>query len=242
MKKLALLLITSLILVTSSEAELMREDDLHMIDGALYFPIGPREPTDVIPLVSGPTLQQSTLADRLLQLPTLVSIDSLPMKAGRPMTVTFEPFHPEPSDQVSAVITGRSSVPSLTADHVDVDIVGDSITIDIHWLGAAYRSLVSSATRDRLGGGEITQTGSAGGSVFELIPAAPTIGAVSEKYEIVQPLGAFSPGTYSVQVNSLGVLTGTVTATFTVYQPNLNALTLPDPWSFLHDSGMWFGF
>ncbi len=238
MKKLALLLITSLILVTSSEAELMRGDDPLVIGGALDFPIGPREPTNVIPLVSGPTLQQPTLADRLSQLPTLVAVESLPVKVGRAMTVIFEPFRPGPSDEVRAVISGRSAVRSLTAHHVDVDIVGDSITIDIHWLGAAYRSLVSSASLESM---PVHEQSCGGGAMFEPIPTAPTIGAVSEKYEIVQPLGTFSPGMYTVEVNSLGALTGTVTGTFTVYQPSPNVPLLPDPWSFVHEPVVWFG-
>lgn len=181
---------------------------------------------------------QPTLLDRLSQFSTF-SIETLPMKMGRPMTVTFDPFRPGPSDQVSAVITGRSAALSLTPGQIDVDINGNFITIDIHWLSASFRLLASSASLDSVP----AQTQSCGGgAMYEPVPIGSTGGTISEKYEVVQPLGTFSPGMYTVEVNSLGTLTGTVTATFTVYQPSPNVPLLPDPWSLLQEPVMWFDF
>lgn len=235
MKKLLVLLIVSLTVVTSPAVGLAFASD----DPDIIAIVPDQDSSTARPLESLLVDPQPTLLDRLSQRSTLVAVDSLPVKVGRTMTVIFEPFRPRPSDEVSAVISGRSSVLSLTPGEIAVDINGNFITVDIHWLGAVLKTLAASASLDSA---PAQGQSCSGGIVYDQIPGDFATGRLSDEFEIVQPLGTFSPGMYTVEVNSLGMLTGTVTGTFTVYQPGPSALALPDPWSFLHDSGMWFGF
>lgn len=158
----------------------------------------------------------------------LLTLDSLSLSVGRPMTVKVEPWRPGPSDEVTVEISGFSSVPHLEAASVDVDIDGSFITIDIDWISnppppppPPPRILTNNAVLFSVG------------IAHEEFPLPLTGNRGSREYEITESLGTFGPGDYNVEVNSYGVLTGTTTTTFTVREAASAVLGLPDPWSFV---------
>ena len=162
----------------------------------------------------------------------LLTGGSRSLSVGRPMKVMIEPWRPGPSDEVTVEISGWSSVPYLEAGSVDVDIDGDFITIDIDWISnppAPVQAIVGELRPQTVG---ITH---------EEIPLPLTGGRGLGTYEITESLGTFDLGDYTVEVNSYGVLTGTTTTTFTVYEVGPSVPDLPDPWGSMPDpfEGTW---
>lgn len=164
----------------------------------------------------------------------LLTNDLPSLSVGRPMTVMIEPWRPGPSDEVTVEISGWSSVPYLEAGSVDVDIDGNLIVIDINWI---------SNPPAPAGLDEAWAIGLSVGITHEEIPLPLAGNRGMGTYEITESLGTFSPGDYTVEVNSYGALTGTTTTTFAVYEASPGGPSLPDPWSLLHpDSELIFGF
>jgi len=131
----------------------------------------------------------------------------------RPMNVKIMPLRPRPSDEVVVIVSGSTFVPYLTADSMDLQINGSDITLDIYWISSPPPSgYVTGACQSQ-----------SCGTVVEPVQFASPSTLRSERYEVTKSLGTFGPGTYEVQVNSSGRLTGTASTSFTVRESPLGA-------------------
>jgi hypothetical protein len=132
--------------------------------------------------------------------------DPISLDLTRPMNVKITPLRPDPSDEVVVTVSGSTFVPYLTADSMDLQINGSDITLDIHWISSpppAYQ--VTGTCQSQLCA-----------TVVEPVQFELPSTLRSDRYEVTKSLGAFQPGTYQVEVNSSGRLTGTASTSFTV--------------------------
>lgn len=157
--------------------------------------------------------------------PPLLSLSpiSFPtMKVIRPMRITVTPAHPEPFEEVSVTISGKTSDPHLTLGTVTVNHQGADITIDLDWI----------TFRTRLGNNETCVLFSGGYGIEQINPLQSSPVA-DEPYEITQSLGSFDEGSYRIHVYSHGALEGEAWATFRVRSPISTFSDLMDtdwPW------------
>lgn len=132
--------------------------------------------------------------------------EPISLDLAKPMSVRITPLRPSPGNEVVVTISGSTFVPYLTADDVDLRSDGSDITLDIHWISSP----------PPLFGALSTNQLCSVGTVNELVRFELASSLRSGRYEVTQSLGTFSPGTYTLEVNSSGRLTGTVSTSFNV--------------------------
>jgi len=162
----------------------------------------------------------------VIEIPT--SLDLFPhrnpisLDLAKPMNVKVTPLRPRPDDEVVVTISGSTFVPYLTADDVDLQIDGSSITLDIHWISSPPPPVYLD-----LG---YCQLQFCGGIVHEPVQVESLSSLRGDRYEVTKSLGTFNPGTYKVEVNSSGRLTGTVSTSFTVRSSSFDFGSLIGGW------------
>jgi hypothetical protein len=132
--------------------------------------------------------------------------EPISLDLAKPMNVKVMPWRPTPTDEVVVTISGSTFVPYLTADDVDLQIDGSDITLDIHWISSP----------PLLPSGILMEQFCSVGTVYEPVQFVSPSSLRSDRYEVTKSLGTFSPGTYKVEINNSGRLTGTVSTSFTV--------------------------
>ena len=182
---------------------------LHMACVTSLFSAGPADATLSQPYYDADTVNSPFPIQAPTSLTMPISNGLSTMKVIRPMRVTVTPAHPEPFEEVSVTISGKTSDPHLTLGTVTVDRQGADITIDLDWL--TFRPLGWS--------GSVCQAmGSAGYGIEQVNPIR--YNSLADKpYEVIQSLGSFEEGTYWIHVYSHGALEGEAWTTFRVRDP-----------------------
>ena len=139
----------------------------------------------------------------------------------RPMRVTIDPAWPEPFEEVSATISGKTSDPYLTLNDSRVSCLGNDIEIELEWITFVPRTL------DAFNGAQCCSTG------YGVEQVRPTVsGATALKpWDVSVSLGSFDVGRYRIHVESRGALEGEAEASFEIRQGQSTLFSSPLPGS-----------
>jgi len=133
-------------------------------------------------------------------------------------SLSISPAEPTSSEMVSVTVSGWKPSNDIVVDYADLRTQGHKVWLDLYWHTRPVSPVVQLQDSQTMTTGSVVQMQAMASEPVPITRYQMDDPYDGRPYEVTEPLGAFSPGNYTLVVTNHGPVSGEASTTFTVQQ------------------------